>query len=161
MSFAGFTHYDFNPNLNNNEAMIFHKNDIITQTNSFIVTVDYDEYDKMEIYLESVNSNYLSILSTSLATYEQLAPILVLIGVKVNSDRIPYQEIDASYIDIAVQSVKTIFGRVLRKDKNRKLFSNRHIYYQAFNSGINNQRNEGINYGVNLLCRTLDKIYMT
>ena len=161
MNFVGFTHYDLNPNPNNNEALIFQKNDIIGQANSFIVIVDYDEHDMMEDFLESINQNYLSILSTSLATYEQLAPILVLIAIKVNNNRTLSQE--NKYVEGALLSVKNIFARIFQRDKNRKLYSNRYIFYQPFNSSINDQsniKNEGINYGVNLLCRTLEKIYM-
>ena len=147
-SFIAFTHKDFS-NPNNNDGKIFE--DIIAQTNSFIIIVDYNDkqHDKIEMYLESLSQNYLSIFSTSLSTYEQLAPILLLISIK-----------DVKYTDTAVIAIRNIFGKILKRDKNRKLFSNRYIYYQTFNSNISNDSNEGINYGVNLLCRTLDKIHM-
>ena len=84
LTFIQVDHVD-NSHPKNNEAIIFQKNSILDRVNSFIVVIEYNqnaEDGKVELFLESVYKNYISIWrSSQLSSLEKCSPILIMIGI--------------------------------------------------------------------------------
>lgn len=82
LTFIQVDHVD-NSHPKNNEAIIFQS--IIDRVNSYIVVIEYNqnaEDGKIELFLESVYKNYISIWSSSqLSSLEKCSPILIMIGI--------------------------------------------------------------------------------
>ena len=84
LSFIQIDHID-NSHPKNNEAIIFQKDSILDRVNSFIIVIEYNqnaEDGKVELFLESVYKNYISIWrSSQLSSLEKCSPILIMIGI--------------------------------------------------------------------------------
>jgi len=132
LTFIQVDHID-NSHPKNNEAMIFQKDSILDRVNSFILVIEYNQIDdgKVELFLESVYKNYISIWSSSqlssLENLERPSPILIMIGIQ-KASAISFLD---QYVDTIVIKIRRIMENIIAKDNMKNIFANRVILYQV------------------------------